>query len=56
MGFRAFAAVFQALNVLFGIVPGTAAVGHKDCHHNAADQRTCQQTAQALNTQQEAYQ
>ena len=51
MGFRAFAAVFQTLNLFFGIVPGTAAIGHKDCHHNAADQRTCQQTAQALNAQ-----
>ena len=36
MGFRAFAAVFQTLNILFGIVPGTAIIPGRIISFSAA--------------------
>ena len=43
----AFAAVVAALNVLLGIVPGTAGVGHEHGHRKAGDRHAAEQTDNA---------
>ena len=55
MGLAALAAVVAFLNVLLGVVPGAAGVGHEDGQQHAGDERAGQQAAQGLHAQDQAH-
>ena len=47
VGVRALAAVSAAFDVLLRVVPGAACVRHEDGHHDAADERASEESAEA---------
>ena len=55
VGLGAFAAQVALLNVLLGIVPGTAGVGHEDGKHETGAERADQQADRAGHTEEQAY-
>ena len=54
MSFAALAAVVAVLDILLGVIPSAAGVGHEDGHQDAGDQSAGQHAAQSAGTQQEA--
>ena len=42
------------LDVLLGVIPCAACVGHEHCHHNAGDECACKQTAESGRSEDEA--
>ncbi len=55
VGRGAFAAVVALFNILLGIVPGAAGIGHEDGHEHAGDQGAGQHAAQGIGAQEEAH-
>ena len=53
MGFRTLAAVVAALDILLGVVPCSAGVGHEDRKQNACHERSGEKSAQSLRSEKE---
>ena len=55
MALGALSAVVPLFDVLLGVVPGAAGVGHEDGHEDAGDQRAGQHPAQGLHAQKQPH-